>query len=475
MKKVVFGLMAMFFFSNLVSAQEDPEKALNKADKALAAYVQSLDPATNEAKLKEAVQMIDFASAADINKGKVRTWQSKGDIYNALADKDLTILFKNPDAKPENPAAPLIAAESFMKALELAQKKFEIKDAVKGMTESSGKLNNIGNAQIKMNDYKGAFKSLEMVMKINDVVKKNGGDPVIAEADMANHKYVVAYCASAAGDKESALKLFKELYEADSKEASVYAQYFDMLYATGQKEEAWKVFDKGQAAFPTSTEILFSGINAKIAEQDYEALKQMLSKAVAAEPNNPSIYSALGNVYMNLSNEKSKEDLSKRKYITGPEGGCYYVKEGGDKVYVARSCCSSGCANEKTEEYFNEALSYFNKAISLDAKQFDAVYSIGSLYFNKAVELIKVANLLPMDKDSQKKYKVMMDESTSLMATALPYFQKTEAMQPADVNTLIALSEIYARTNDLDKSREFKTRLEKAKAGQDVGPAYFKN
>ncbi|MBK8563917.1 MAG: hypothetical protein IPN76_11385 [Saprospiraceae bacterium] len=441
MKKVVFGLLAMFFFSNLVSAQEDPEKALNKADKALAAYVTSLDPATNEGKLKEAVQMIDFAAAAEINKGKVRTWQSKGDIYNALADKDLTNLFKNPDFKPENPTAPLIAAESFMKALELAQKKFEIKEAVKGMTESSGKLNNIGNAQIKMNDYKGAFKSLEMVMKINDVVKKNAGDPVIAEADMANHKYVVAYCASAAGDKEAALKLFKELYEAGSKEASVYAQYFDMLYATGQKEEAWKVFEKGQAAFPTSTEILFSGINAKIAEQDYEALKQLLGKAVAAEPNNPSIYSALGNVYMNLFNGEYAKDKN----------------------------------SELAKGYFDESLSYFNKAISLDAKQFDAVYSIGSLYFNKSVELIKAANSLPMDKESQKKYKLMLDESTGLMATALPYFQKTEAMQPNDVNTLIALTEIYARMNDLEKSKEFKLRLEKAKTGQDVGPAYFKN
>ncbi len=441
MKKVVFGLLAMFLFSNLVSAQEDPEKALNKADKALAAYVQSLDPATNEAKLKEAVQMIDIASAADINKGKVRTWQSKGDIYNTLADKDLANLFKNPDYKPENPTAPLIAAESYMKALELAQKKFEIKDAVKGMTESAGKLNNIGNAQIKLNDYKGAFKSLEMVMKINDTVKKNNGDAVIADADLPNHKYVVAFCASASGDKESALKLFKELYDAGSKEASVYAQYFDMLYATGQKDEAWKVFDKGQAEFPTSTEILFSGINAKIAEQDYESLKQMLGKAVAAEPNNPSIYSALGNVYMNL--------------FTGE-----YAK---DKN------------SELAKSYFDESLGYFNKAVSLDAKQFDAVYSIGSLYFNKAVELIKAANLLPMDKESQKKYKTMTDEATSLMSTALPYFQKTEAMQPSDVNTLIALSEIYARMNDLDKSREFKSRLEKAKAGQDVGPAYFKN
>ncbi|MCC6723662.1 MAG: hypothetical protein IT258_04080, partial [Saprospiraceae bacterium] len=197
MKKVVFGFMAMFLFSNLVIAQEDPEKALNKADKALAAFVQSLDPATNEAKLNEAVQFIDIASAADVNKGKVRTWQSKGAIYNALADRDVANMLKNPDFKPQHPDAPYVAAESFIKALELAQKKFEIKDALKGMTESAGKLNNIGNAQIKLNDYAGAYKSLDMVVKVNDAVKKNGGEPVIADTDMLNHKYVIAYCANA--------------------------------------------------------------------------------------------------------------------------------------------------------------------------------------------------------------------------------------------------------------------------------------
>lgn len=441
MKKVGFGLLAMFLFSNLVSAQEDPEKALNKADKALAAYVQSLDPATNEAKLKEAIQMIDIASAADVNKGKVRTWQSKGDIYNTLADKDLTNMFKNPDFKPEHPEAPFVAAESYFKAMELATKKFETKEAMKGMTESASKLNNIGNAQIKANDYAGAFKSLNMVVRINEVVKKNGGEPVVADADMSNHKYVVAYCASASGNKEEASRLFKELYDAGTEEASVYAQYFDMLYQTGKKEEAWAVFDKGQAKFPASTEIMFAGINAKIAEQDYDALKKLLAKAIEAEPNNPSIYSALGNVYMNLFNS----EYSKNK------------------------------DSEVAKGYFDESLKYFNQAVNLDPKQFDAIYSIGSLYFNKAVELIKIANGLPMDKEGQKKYKLYMDEASGLMSTALPYFQKTEAMQPSDINTLIALSEIYARMNEAEKSREFKARLEKAKAGQDVGPAYFKN
>ncbi len=441
MKKVVFGLLAMLFFTNIITAQEDPEKALSKADKALAAYAQNLDPSNAEGKLKEAIELIDFASAAEVNKGKVRTWQTKGEIYNALADQDLTNMIKNPDYAPKYPTAPVVAAESFIKAAELASKKYETKDAIKGLQEAAGKLNNIGNSQIKSADYAGAYNSLNMVMKIDEVVRKNGGDPVIGEADMSNHKYVVAYCASAAGNKEAAGNLFKELYEAGSEESAVYSQYFDYLYQSGNTDEAWKVFDKGQAKFPSSSEILFAGINAKIAEKDYDKLKLMLGKAIEAEPNNPSIYAALGNVYMSLFNEA-------------------YAKD-----------------NNSTEAkgYFDESLSYFNQAIKIDPNQFDATYSIGSLYFNKAVELIRIANGLPMDKESQKKYKTMTEEAKGLMATALPYFQKTEKMQPNDINTLIALSEIYARTSELEKSSEFKKRLEKARAGQDVGPSYFKD
>ncbi|MBI5915606.1 MAG: hypothetical protein HY842_09535, partial [Bacteroidetes bacterium] len=179
MKKLLLGLLAIFVFANITSAQEDPEKALNKAGKALGSY--NLDPTNNGEKLKEALQMIDFASAADINKGKVKTWQTKGEIYNAISDKDMFALLTNPDFIPEHPDAPAVAAESFMKALEVATKKYETKDALTGMTESAGKLNTIGNSQIKQQDYAGAFKSLEMVMKIDETTRKNGGEPVIPD------------------------------------------------------------------------------------------------------------------------------------------------------------------------------------------------------------------------------------------------------------------------------------------------------
>ncbi len=439
MKKLLFSLLAFFVIAQITTAQEDPGKAVGKAKRALDSY--NISPSTNLDKLNEAVKLIDLATGSDVNQNNLKAWQVRGEVYNTIADRDLIAMSLNPEAKPEHPEAPYIAAEAFLKALSLAQKKFETRDALKGMTESAGKLNNIGNLQIQMQKYADAAQSLGMVLQIDKTLRDNGNTPVIPDTEMDNHKYVLAYCAKAGGDTKKAGALFKELYEGGSSEPAVYAEYFSLLYGEGKKDEAWKVFDSATQKFPTSTEILFAGINAKIAEQDYESLKNMLEKAIAAEPNNPSVYSALGNVYMNLFTQEFSTDK------TSP----------------------------KAQQYFDESLSYFSKAIEIDPHQFDAVYSIGSLYFNKGVELLKQANDLPMTKEGQQEYQKLQNEAGELMKTALPYFQKTEAMEPNDMNTLIALSEIYARMNDFEKSKMFKERLENLRNGVKVDSSYFKN
>ena len=57
---------------------------------------------------------------------------------------------------------------------------------------------------------------------------------------------------------------------------------------------------------------------------------------------------------------------------------------------------------------------------------------------------------------------------------ALPYFQKAEKVDANDMNTLIALKEIYARKNDLELSNEFKTRIERVQSGEMNATSYFK-
>ncbi|MFK8164460.1 MAG: hypothetical protein AB8H12_18590, partial [Lewinella sp.] len=57
---------------------------------------------------------------------------------------------------------------------------------------------------------------------------------------------------------------------------------------------------------------------------------------------------------------------------------------------------------------------------------------------------------------------------------ALPYFQKAEMTDPNDLNTLIALKEMAARSDQYEVSNEFKARIETIQRGGKVEKSYYK-
>ena len=112
-----------------------------------------------------------------------------------------------------------------------------------------------------------------------------------------------------------------------------------------------------------------------------------------------------------------------------------------------------------------------------DPKYFDAIYSIGALYYNKAAAMTKELITLEGDysKDGMKKYEAMKVKVFAEFDEALPFFEKAESLNPNDANTLIALKEIFARKDDLATSGEFKDRLDKVQGGGKNDTSYFKN
>lgn len=435
MKKLLFSFLSFLLVIGVAVGQEDPGKALKKAARAMGSY--NLDPTNNGGKLDEAKEMIDIASADATVAGNVKTWQTKGEIYAALLQKDMTQLIVSPDHKPEYAKEGILALASYEKALGLAEKKFEKKDAISGMTEVAKNLNFIGNSQITGQKYAEAYGTLSAVLEANTKIKEAGGDAPIADADVNNQKYIVAYCAEAAGETEIAANYFKELYEAEFDEPGVYSRYFNTLSAAGDKEGALKVLEAGRTKFPDDTEILFAEINYYIQKEEYDVLETKLKEAVAAEPDNASIRSALGNVYMNLYEGEFKANGE----------------------------------TEKGKAYFDNALKYFNEAIGMDAKMLDAIYSIGSLYFNEAVSYIGKQSELTMKQ--QKEYDAYGVKIKDLFGKALPYFKDAEKLDPNDTNTLLALSEIFARTDDFENSKEFKARLKVVQGGGKNEGSFF--
>ncbi|MCY7327942.1 MAG: hypothetical protein LH618_05300, partial [Saprospiraceae bacterium] len=100
-------------------------------------------------------------------------------------------------------------------------------------------------------------------------------------------------------------------------------------------------------------------------------------------------------------------------------------------------------------------------------------YMLGALYYNKAAAINQEMTTLDNSQAALKRYKTLNEQMLALFDQALPHFQKAESLDPNDLNTLLALNEIYARKED-DLSLEIKKRLDVVKGGGKNATPYFK-
>ena len=84
MKKLLIAFMSLFLIAGTMSAQDSPKKMLKKASKNLSKYYQN--PAENEAKLTKAIDLVNTAFESDEAKADPEAWNTKGKIYNELAN-----------------------------------------------------------------------------------------------------------------------------------------------------------------------------------------------------------------------------------------------------------------------------------------------------------------------------------------------------------------------------------------------------
>lgn len=458
MKKLMFSLLAVMVVFASTQAQEDPARALKKAGTSFKTY--QLDPAANTAKLQEAVDMINIATAADVTAGLGDTWQTCGDIYNEIANKVVSVRQFGVGSlddlpKADNPA--LTAYKAYEKALSLADKKFQTKDALKGIRAVQNNLNNMGIYTYEEGNFANAYENFNGVLKAHDLLKA-GGEVSMLETDEAinDQLYITGLAALNAEKIDMATPLFMRLKENGADKPAIYEALYkieaaDALAPDSDLTEAQKVasFEKayanleaGRSQFPDDVSLLFAEINHFLRVNKLDQLIEKLKSAIAKEPENISLYTTMGNVYDNLYQREAKE---------GTE--------------------------EKAQEYFNESLSYYSKALEKDPNFTDATYSIGALYFNKAANMTQELQKLADDfsKAGQAKYEALQAKVKGEFETALPYFIEVEKKNPNDANTLIALKEIYARKSDYTMSNEFKSRMEKLQAGETLESYFLKN
>lgn len=440
MQKISIFLFITLLLTGCAASKGGASKAAKEASRALSSF--NIGGANDPEKLKEAIDAIEEAIQDPIASQSASTWITRGQIYNAVVNLFTTQSFAATD---ENPAmmldndAPTKSFNSFEKALGLAEKSWETKDALKGMSEGIANLNNAGFTAFEAGEYQKAYDNFNKVIDIHKLLTENGEKSGLEEEGAYNDQlYTTGLAALNAGNMDDAAPIFMELEEKGFDQPAMY----DALYKINKDddvEKALSYLNKGRENHPDDVSLLFTEINHYLTAGQMDILEDRLKQAIAKEPTNQNLYYTLGRVYSDVADANREE---------GDEKGA--------------------------KEYFDKAVEQFNNALEQKPDFYEAMYGIGEMYYNEAALVSTKMQELTMSREDQDKYKVMEEEMTMMFDKALPYFQESEKMNPNDNNTLVALSEIYARRDDFEKVTEFKNRLKTVQDGG-TNESYFEN
>ncbi|MEM9545505.1 MAG: hypothetical protein AAGA77_06005 [Bacteroidota bacterium] len=424
MKKLALGLLSLFLVVGTINAQEG-KKALKKGSKMLEKY--GKNAIDNADQLDEGLMLVEKAFEDEEVSSKAKNYNVLGSAYNAVASGQINAKLLDGTYVLSQANLALKAMDAFKKAHMMAEKKGDKKDAISGLQANESHLNNIGIYYFQSNEYANAFDYFNAAIDAYKSLKEMGGDSRLdVEADRKDH-YFYTGAAGYYGEKGDAVIPVLEALESEGTDKGLVYEALFSLYSKTDKEKAVGYLDKGRAAFPDDTGLLFAEINYYLQEGKLDVLTGKLKTAIEKEPDNISIYTTLGNVYDQI-NQKERE------------AGNF----------------------EKADENFEEALSYYSQAVEKDPSNFDAVYSQGALYYNKAASYTDRINALANDFSAEgtKKYDALKAEMDGFFDQAMPFFTKAIGMNPNDLNTLIALREIHARKNEMDKVSEYKARID---------------
>lgn len=428
MKKFLIFCVSILLVGANVMAQ-DGKKDFKKANRLLGTY--NLDPTANADNLIEAKDLIEQALEDPEVQEMSKAWALKGKIYNEMIGKELNKRILQPDHEITNLGDAIIAYEALMKAAETAEKNFETKDVMSTLRTTAGHLSNAAITAFQAKDYHNSFTNFAKTVQLDEFFTSNGEEPSFA--DDAQRKEQVFYTAVSGyygGEYDEVLPWFEKAIEMGEPDPFIFEGLYN-IYKDKDEEKAIMYLNQGREMYPDDTALLYAEINYMVSKGMLEDLISKLESAVEKDPENISVYTTLGSVYDNLSTQATKD---------------------GNK--------------EKAQNYFDKALEWFNKAIEKDPNNFDALYSMGALYYNKAASMTDALNELANDfsAEGNKKYDALKGQMDNLFNQAFPYFLKAEEINGKDLNTLIAIKEMYARQGNLEKSNEYKEKIEALEA-----------
>ncbi|MGV3762761.1 tetratricopeptide repeat protein [Parapedobacter sp.] len=363
------NLMAAMAVGILLAVSVSPVVAqsnLKEGNNSFARYMQSEDFKQLEAARKFA----DEAFKTKRDSTNFRNILLRGLVYSTLAVVDS-------NRTQKYTADPNDIALSALKRLTNKSVDFEYEPQIDYIQRSLAKAYLIkANRAVASANYEEAFRQYHMVDSIS--------------GNTIDVKHNLAILSSKIGNEEEAINRYKVFTaEAESSSPTYILELAELYKKKGDNREMLNTLLTGRQQFPGNKEILFTLINAYMANDAYEAIVPLADEAIAHEPENVGLN------------------------------------------YIA------GYANEM--EGNNEAAKkYYEKVISLDANNFEGNLELGLLYLkdyiadpnnddvkNKAQEYLLKAN------------QIQPSEVNTLKSLAVLYEQAGDVIQQERVNNIL--------------------------------------
>jgi tetratricopeptide (TPR) repeat protein len=300
------------------------------------------------------------------------------------------------------------AVDHYMKAIELDKAdrgRFENEIKI-ALTFFVNELTQAGIGGFNEQNYEKAMMAFENVLKVNELEMFQQDSPAVDTAIIYNTG-LAAYNAQT-WDKaaEYLEKSIKYNYGGGDAVLLLHQVYGTMQDSIKMVKNLQTGFEK----YPEDDRLLTQLINYYLETKQNDQAMEYLNRAVASEPKNPTYYYARGVLY-----------------------------DQGQK--------------------YDEAIEDYKKALELDNNYFDALFNLGVIYYNEAIEQMNVANA----ETDHKKFNAEKEKADSLFKSSLPYMKRAHEVKPKEPQVLESLKGLYYRFEMNDKYEEVVEKLKEFK------------
>lgn len=266
------------------------------------------------------------------------------------------------------------------------------KDVVNRLVEHHDDYRIVGSELYNIKDWDGAYKAWEYYCRMasrTDDRRWIKPDSLVAEV-----RYYQGIAAWQKGDTIDAVRLFSIARHSGYNHKEAYDYALVCLSDLGNDAEvvklAWEAFVKFGTSDPQYIRIL---INDFIDREDFSGANDLIDDAMLANPNDDELLNLKGLVV------ESKEDIY-------------------------------------------QAFPYYQQCIELNDSNANGLFNVGRYFYNKAQETRQNSRIYG---------KKLADQVNPIYREALPYLEKSYAINPHNQDLINALRDIYYKLGEADK------------------------